>query len=146
LVAVIVTIGVVVGAAYYADQKLPLSVKDNAVGGFIPGTEAAVLRNVLARTPSGTEVITSLPISGRLSGRRYLYIYLSTTAPVPIRSTKVMLIMDTAHTLQFVSRAQEKSAARVAVTRFHAVTVVHRSDLWVLQWSSPSSTSSVVLP
>jgi hypothetical protein len=144
--ALVVSVCLIVIGITYAHQRLPSTLKNNAVDGFIPGTEAATLQQVLNKTPGNAQVIVSLPISGRFSARRSVFLYLSPTAPIPVQENQVVLVMDTAHTLQFVSPSQEALAASTAITKYGAHTVVHRNDLWVLAWSVAHPHGSVVLP
>ncbi len=146
LAAAIIAVGVVGGALYYAGVKLPKSLKDNAVNGFVPADEASSLRSVLSQTPSGTEVIASVPISGRFSGRKYAYVYLSPTQSIPIRARTIELVMDRAHTIQVITPTQVQRAAQFVTTRFHAHTIALGSDLVVLRWVAPSPHSSIELP
>jgi Predicted membrane protein (DUF2079) len=146
IAAVVLAIAALAGAFYYAASRLPDSFHNNAVNGFIPGNEATALRTVLRQTSADTEVIASLPISGRFGARKDIYLYLSATAPIPIKARTVLLVMDTAHTTQIVPPDREAEAARYVTTRFHARQPVKSPDLLVLEWTAPSSMNSVTLP
>ena len=134
------------GALLFAGQRLPVTLKVTPIGGFIPGDEASVLRQVLARTPSSAEVIVSLPVSGRFSSRKYVCLYLTAGAPIPVHRGIVLLVMDTAHSGPFVSQAHQQQAADYAVAKFHARTIVHAANIWALEWSAATPISSVALP
>jgi len=145
-VAGVLAIAAVVGALAYAHNKLPGAPRANASGTFIPADEATTLGTVLSRTSSDTEVIASIPIMGRFGDRKYFYPYDSPTANFPTPAGKVLLVMDTTHTLQFVSAAQLAAAARYLTTALHARTVVHNHDVWALEWTPGPGQASIVLP
>lgn len=144
--AMVLAIAALAGAFWYAGTRLPQAFHNNAVNGFIPGGEAAALRSVLRQTSADTEVISSLPIAGRFGARKEIYVYVSTDTPIPIRERTVLLVMDTAHTTQYVSTDQVAEAARYVTIRFHARQPVTGTDLRVLEWTAPSSMTSVTLP
>jgi hypothetical protein len=144
--AMLLALAALAGAFWYAETRLPQSFHNNAINGFIPGGEAAALRTVLRQTPADAEVISSLPISGRFGTRKTIYLYLSTTTPIPIKERTVLLVMDSAHTTQIVSTEQVAEAARYVMTHFHARETVTGTDMRALVWTAPSSMTSVTLP
>ena len=101
---------------------------------------------MLARTPSNAEVISSIAVSGRLSARRYAYVYLNGTTSVPIRARTVELVVIDRAEHPSASVASQRAAAHYLVSRFHARTLVHRNGVWELEWSAPSTHSSIEIP
>jgi len=144
IAATLVTLGVLGVSVYFATQRIPKGVRDNGVGGLLPGDEAGVLGSVLARTPFSTQVIFSGTESGRFSGRPYISLILYDPTVIPIQASRVLLVMDTGHNL--LTPAQEAMTARTVSLRFHARTQYHRSDLWVLEWSAPPNSPPIALP
>ena len=140
--AVVVLVGTVIAGA----QRLRVSFTSNAVGGFIPAGEAAALRDILARTPSGGEVIASVPISGRFADRKYLYLYDRPSAPIPIRAKVVVMVLDDAHTLQLASPGQDAAAIAYAKKHFGARTIGRGVDVEAVEWQSSSPRQQVILP
>jgi hypothetical protein len=136
---------ILLGGIRYAHEYLPASFTNNATMDILPRPEASALSTVLARTPSNTEVIASADIVGRFGARKYCYVYQSVASTIPIRATRIELIMDTAH-FPYISRAQRVAAARYLETRFHAQTLLHRAGVWELSWTETSGRSSVVIP
>jgi hypothetical protein len=145
-VAAVGAVGVAASAVVYAERKLPEAPKANAAATFIPAGEAAVLRSVLSGTPSATQVIVSLPISGRFGERKYVYLYEGPTTPVPMNARTVMLVLDTGHTLQLASPGQDSAAAQYVQRHFHARTVAQGEDIWVLEWAATSPSPPIALP
>ena len=140
--AVVVLVGTVIAGA----QRLRVSFTSNAVGGFIPAGEASALRDILARTPSGAEVIASVPISGRFADRKYLYLYDRPSASIPIRAKVVVMVLDDAHTLQLASPAQDAAAIVYAKNHFGARTIGRGVDVEAVEWQSSSPRRQVTLP
>jgi Predicted membrane protein (DUF2079) len=145
-VGAIAGVAVTIDALIYAVHYLPKAPQGNAAATFIPAGEAAVLRQTLAHVASTTEIIASLPISGRFGERTDFYLYDSVTASVPIKAKTVLLVLDTAHTLQLVSTAQDLLAAQFVTHHFHAHTVAQGEDVLALEWTAPPDSSAVLLP
>ena len=145
LVAGLLLVGIVLGGVRYAHEYLAESFTANATGDILPSAEGAALSTVLAKTPSDAEVISSIDIVGRLSARKYSFIYLNATSPVPLRAKTVELVMDTAHD-PFISATEQEAAAQYLESRFHARTLLHRNGVWELGWSGSPQHSSVVIP
>ena len=145
-VAVVVALVVLVGSVIAGSQRLRASFTYNAVGGFIPDSEAAALRHILARTPSGAEVIVSLPISGRFADRKYLYLYDSPSSAIPIKANVVVLVLDHAHTLQIATPTQDAAAIAYAQNHFGARIIGVGDDVEAVEWQSPLPRHKVVLP
>ncbi len=101
---------------------------------------------MLARNPSNAEVISSIAISGRLSARRYAYVYLNGPTSVPIRARTVELVVIDTPNVPAASVAHQRAAVAYLVSRFHAHTLVHRNGVWELEWSAPSMSSAVEIP
>ncbi len=146
VVALAVACLALVGAIAFAIQRLPATLKVVPIGALVPASEASVLRHVLARTPADAEVIVSLPVSGRFSSRKYVYLYLTAGAPIPVHAGTVFLVMDLAHTGPFVSQSLENEAGNYAVWHLHAHTVVHDANVWTLTWAAHAPYTAVVLP
>jgi len=134
------------GVLYYASRTLPGAYKGNAAATIIPASEAAQLRVVLSHTPAGAEVIASLPISGRFAERQYIYLYDAPASPIPVKSDQVVLVLDTAHTLQFASPAQDASAISYVQTTFRARIIADGADVIAAEWTRPPGQTKVVLP
>jgi hypothetical protein len=137
--------GIALGGVRYAHEYLRASFTDNATGDILPASEASALSTVLSRTPPNAEVISSIDIVGRLSARKYSYVYLSATSSIPLRARTVELVMDTAHD-PFISGPEQDAAASYVTSRFHARTLLHRAGVWELAWVESSQKSSVVIP
>jgi hypothetical protein len=144
-VAVVLSVGLVVGALAYSIDHLPRTLTNNAAAAYIPASEAASLRQLLPHIPGDAQVIVSLPISGRFAARRSVFVYVSSSVVVPVREKQVFLIMDTAHTLQLVSPQQDALAAQSVIAKYGAHTVIHTNYLWVLAWSAQPP-GAVALP
>jgi len=139
VVAGVLMVGILLGGVRYAHEYLVTSFTSNATGDILTSSEASALSTALVRTPSGAEVISSIDISGRFSGRKWAYIYLGTTTAVPLRAKTVELVMDTAHD-PYITPAQMAAAAQYLSAHFHARTLLHRDGVWALGWSnSPQS-------
>lgn len=136
----------VAAAAFESHRQLPLSFKGNAVAGFIPPREAAALSDILAYTPDGAEVIASLEISGRFGARRYIYLFDSPGTAIPIRSHTVVMVLDTAHTLQLASGDQDAAAIAKVESQLGAHLVGVGSDVVAVEWSAPRLDATVTLP
>jgi len=145
VVAGVLLFGVFVGGVRYAHEYLADSFTNNAAGVILTAPQASAFGTVLSQTPSDAEVISSLDISGRFSGRKYAYIYLDNTFSIPIRAHSVELVMDELHD-PYVTGAQRQAAYHYLVTRFHAHTVLHRNGVWAIVWTSPSTNMSITLP
>jgi hypothetical protein len=130
-VAGVLIFGILLGGVRYAHEYLVPSFTSNATGDILTSSEASALSTTLARTPSGAEVISSIDISGRFSGRKWAYIYLGTTTAVPLRAPTVELVMDTVHD-PYITPAQMAAAAQYLRVHFHARTLLHRDGVWEL--------------
>jgi hypothetical protein len=144
-VAGILLVGILLGGVRYAHEYLRVSFTSNASGDILPAAEGSALSSVLAKTPSNAEVISSIDIIGRLSARKYSYVYLNATSPIPLRAKTVELVMDTAHD-PYISGPQQAAAAQYLETRFNARTLLHQDGVWELGWSGSPQHSSVVIP
>jgi hypothetical protein len=145
----VAAVGVIVlGVAVFASaQRLPVSVKANAINGFIPASEAATLRHILAQTPSSAEVIVSLPISGRFADHKYLYLYTTASpTPIPVNAKQVVLVLDEAHTLQLASPVQDEAALDYARTHFGARTIGAGLDVEAVEWTARPGQPPLLLP
>ncbi len=145
IVAGVLMFGILVAGARYVHEYLPGSFTDNVSADILSAAEGSALSTALARTPSDAEVISSIDVSGRFSARKYAYIYLDATNPVPIRARTVELVMETAHD-PYVTPMQQQAAAQYLGSRFGARTLLHRDGVWELGWSAPSTDSSIVIP
>jgi hypothetical protein len=141
----VLLVGIALGGVRYAHEYLRASFTDNATGDILPASEASALSTVLSRTPSNAEVISSIDIVGRLSARKYSYVYLSATSSIPLRARMVELVMDTAHD-PFISGPEQDAAASYVTSRFHARTLLHRAGVWELAWVESSQKTTVVIP
>jgi hypothetical protein len=142
-----VTATVCLGAAVYESQnQMMSSAKANSVAGFIPAGEGATLRTLIARIPRDAEVIVSLPIAGRFGARRYVYLFEGPGTPIPIRSRTVVLVLDTSHTLQLASRAQDESAIEQVRRRDGARLMAATFDVTAAEWHPSAAQGSMVLP
>ena len=119
VMASILLVGILFGGLRYAHEYLRMSFTNNATKDILPATEATALSTVLARTPSGAEVIASGDIIGRFGARHYCFVYQSAKSAIPLRAKTVELIMDTAHD-PFLHEPQWVAAAGYVESRFHA--------------------------
>lgn len=146
LAAGVLMVGVFLAGVRYAGEYLSDSFTHNAAGAILPAAEGSELNTVLARTPSNAEVISSIAISGRLSARRYAYVYLNGATSVPIRARTVELVVIDTPNVPATSVAHQRAAVDYLVSRFHARTLLHSNGVWELGWSSPSTNSSIEIP
>jgi hypothetical protein len=145
VMASVLLVGILLGGLRYAHEYLRTSFTNNATKDILPATEATALSTVLARTPSGAEVIASGDIIGRFGARQYCFVYQSEMDAIPLRAKTVELIMDTAHD-PFLHEPQWVAAAGYVESRFHARTMLHEGGVWALTWAGPDQRSSVSIP
>ncbi len=106
---------------------------------------AAMLSSVERQIPSSDEVIASQGVSGRFSGRRWMYTVQGPGA-FPVRTSPVWVIVAPSQGTE--TAAVDVSDAFIAELAgpLHAEPVVQGSGVWAFRWVPPSGTRTLTVP
>ncbi len=109
---------------------------------------AKVLDGVLARTPTGAEVIASNGFVGRFADRPWIYALEAPVggATVPVRSHTVEFVLSFSQGLETTPKATTQAAIDEVEHRLHARRIVSAAGIEVFVWHPPAGVRRLTLP
>jgi uncharacterized membrane protein len=145
IVALVVGIAVTAQALTYGLTASPGNIRW-AVSRVSNGAGAA-MTTALARTPSQAEVIATIGIMGRFSGRPAAY-WFGPGGTTPVTARPVVFVFDPANenTIPQATPADDEQAIAFVRDTLGARTLVDRSGVVALEWQPPAGTTRVVFP
>lgn len=145
VVAIVVGLAVTAQAVVYGLGTSPGNVRW-AVDRVSAAT-GAQLNKALARTPADAEVIATIGIMGRFSGRPAAY-WFSPGGSYPVSSRPVVFVFDPANenTIPNANPADDRAGAEYVRTVLHARPLVERDGVAAFVWSPPPGTSRLTFP
>jgi len=140
--ALVVGLLVLAEAVAYGCQQDPVTVRQTL--SVIPAGAVAALNNTLAKTPSDAEVVATLPINGRFSGRKYCYRVVP-QLDLPVHARTVVFVFSTHH-LELISPAGLQRAITYVRDDLHARVLADADGVWTFLWHPPAAMSTVNVP
>lgn len=109
--------------------------------------QATQLTRALALTPAQAEVIATIGIMGRFSGRTSIYFF-GPGSTVPVKSRTVVFVFDPANenTIPHVNPADDIAAAGFVRSNLRARVLVDKDGITAFEWQPPPGTSHLTFP
>jgi hypothetical protein len=143
--AVAVAVAVTVTALAYGYTTSPGNVRW-AVAQVSPA-DAAALRLALARTPDDAQVVATIGVMGRFSGRPSVFYYApGRTYPVEGDPVVFVFLPANENTVPFATPADDLAAAAYVQGVLHAPLLVSAPGVRAYVWHPPPGTTSFTLP
>jgi uncharacterized membrane protein len=113
----------------------------------VDAADAAQLNKALTLTPSDAEVIATIGIMGRFSGRTSIYFFVP-KGTVPIKQRTVVFVFDPANenTIPQATSADDLAAAAFVRGQLHARVLVDADGVTVFEWQPPAGTTHLTFP
>jgi Predicted membrane protein (DUF2079) len=110
----------------------------------VPAAEVPELQAARAATPAGAEVIATVGVIGRFSGRRYAY-PIDTISTFPVHARTVVIVIAPTAGNQPVPPAAFAGVRALITGTLHAATLVDGPTVWAYLWHPPPGTHQVDL-
>jgi hypothetical protein len=145
IVAIALGVALLVTSVTYADQTSPGDVRF-AVSQVGPA-QAFQLRRALAMTPPDAEVIVTIGVMGRFSGRKSVFFF-TPNRTVPVESHTVVFVFDpiNENTIPHVAPIDDTAASNYVRDVLHAQVLVDSSGITAFRWTPPPGTAQLTFP
>jgi hypothetical protein len=143
--AVVVAVVVTATALAYGIDTSPGNIRYGA--GMVGPAQAHQLRTALSLTPPQAQVIATIGIMGRFSGRQPAYFY-QPFHTFTVAARPVVFVFDPANenTVPFADPADDEAASAYVSNVLHARTLVDAAGVTAFSWRPPPGVDTVTLP
>lgn len=117
---------------------------------LVSSNDAAVLAEVLARTPANAEVVATMSIEGRFAGRSSVFPFTATFAggqTVPLIGSSIVFVFYFKNNQSSMSAEMNRQAAKVVEAQLHPSVILAKENvLALLVHQDPRVVRSIILP
>ena len=140
--AVVVSLLVLAEAVAYGCLQDPVTVRQTL--SVVPAGAVSALDKTLSKTPPDAEVVATIAVGGRFSGRKYCYRVVP-HLDLPVHARTVVFVFSTHH-LELISPAGLRRAITYVRDDLHARVLADADGIWTFLWHPPAAMSTVSVP
>jgi uncharacterized membrane protein len=145
ILAVVLGLALLGTSIDYAVTTAPNDIRWNVAQ--VGPAQATQLNRALAMTPASAEVVVTLGVMGRFSGRRSAFFFLPHRT-IPIESPTVVFVFDplNEHSTPGVQPQDDIAASDFVRNSLHARVLVNSNGITAYRWNPPPGTNRVTFP